>query len=162
PPRLSARARVNPDLEALIHKMIAKRPDERPQTMEVVRNELTRLRSQADESGQPLFVRPKAGGTLAGGVRPGETERGEPRPPPPKVAPRGLPAYLVAVAALGGLVVAIGMLATWGRGAITRVTKGAGSPAVPAATGTAATGTAATGTAATGGPPPTAQIGLPA
>jgi serine/threonine-protein kinase len=111
-PPLPTASRVNPGLEALVQKMLAKRPDQRPQTMEAVRAEMVRLRDEANASGQPLFVRPGVE-SVGGRTRPpSETERVEPRPAPPRPQPSRAPLYVVAIIVLAG---AIGGMVVWGR-----------------------------------------------
>jgi serine/threonine-protein kinase len=119
PPPLPKNCEANPELEALVMKMIAKRPDERPSTMEAVRTELARLRDAAVQSGQPLFVRP-AGGVPSGENRqvstppPIGTERVDPRPAPMRAGPRGTPVYVAVIVLLAAGVGGVVAYGKWG------------------------------------------------
>jgi serine/threonine-protein kinase len=122
PPPLAQAARVDSRLEALIMRMIAKKPDDRPPTMEAVREALVGLREAVQQSGQPLFVRPEIPADRAGAGTPSapppsqETELVEPRPPPVRMAPRGLPVYLSAIVVLSLVTGGIYVYGRYGRG----------------------------------------------
>jgi serine/threonine-protein kinase len=137
PPKLSEKIRIHPDLESLILRMLAKKPEDRPQTMDEVRAEIVRLQKEADAGGRPLFAYP--GGDVIdgrGGKDPSrklETERVEPRPMPPERAPKNLRTYAVVIPIAAAL---IGGLIVWGvRSSRTPATTPvASAPVTPAAT----------------------------
>jgi serine/threonine-protein kinase len=118
PPPLPKNCQVHPELEALVMRMMTKRPDERPATMEAVRMELLRLRDAALTSGQPLFVRPHGAPDRErrreSTPPPVGTERVDPRPAPLRATPRGTPVYVAVIVLLAAGVGGVVAYGKWG------------------------------------------------
>src|SRR5262249_14869073 len=97
--------------EALVMRMIAKRPDERPSTMDAVRAELIRLRDAAVTTNEPLFERagvPSGENRRVSTPPPIGTERVDPRPAPMRAGRGGTRVYVGVIvllaAGVGGAV----------------------------------------------------------